>query len=68
MTPPASLAAGRGMMSARPSASECAQIIPSRRDTRQVQRFSTFDAERMRSPDFSSLSPSRTHPCKSGGS
>ena len=60
-------ATGRGFSTASPIASECGQIIPRCRESRHVQRFSTFDLESTFSPARYSVSPARTRPSSTGG-
>ena len=61
-------AAGRGLMMARPTASECAQMIPRTRESRHEQRFSTSMAFRNFSPARKDLPPSVSLPLSKGGS
>ena len=57
-----------GAKTASPTASECAQMRPHRRDSMHVQVFSMSVFDAMRSPERNSVSAPRTRPISSGGS
>ena len=57
-----------GAKTASPTASECAQMRPHRRDSVQVQVFSMSVFDVIRRPERNSTSAPRTRPTSSGGS
>ena len=57
-----------GLITCRPTASECAQMIPLTRESRHKQRFSTSMAFRNFSPARKDLPPSVSLPLSKGGS
>ena len=57
-----------GASTASPTAMECAQMRPQRRDSMQVQVFSISVFDLIRRPERNSVSAPRTRPTNSGGS
>ena len=63
----ASAAGCRLLSKCNPTATECAQIFPHSRDSRQVQTFSMSMGPLMTSPARKEVSPVATTPRRSGG-